>query len=205
VAFVSGWISELRGGLDEALRQYERSIALGSREQDVFRQAAMTAARLKEWERAGHWFAQAADRFPDAGWPQVGLGWYQQRAGRNELAAVHFERAERREPSSARRPWILGQLLAAEGRFEEAGRAYRAALALDPTFVPAHRELALLSERDGHISQAIEHWRRMAVILPGAHRIEALEHLRRLEAAGAGGASPGRRDDAPPATAKDQP
>jgi tetratricopeptide (TPR) repeat protein len=189
VLSASGWVSELRGDLARALNQYERSIALGAREQDVFREAAMIAARLKEWDRAGHWFAAAADRFPGEAWPHVGLGWYHQRGGRAELARTHFEEAERREPYAGRRPWTLGQLLAAEGRLGEAAGAYRAALALDPAFVPAYRELALLAEREGRTSEAIEHWGRIAAILPGVNRTEAAEHLRRLEAEPAGRSS----------------
>jgi len=149
----------------------------------------MTAARMKEWNRAGRWFAEAAGRFPDEAWPHVGLGWYHQRAGRTDLARTHFEAAERREPHSGRRLWILGQLLAAEGRLAEAARAYQAALALDPTFVPASRDLALLSERSGRIPEAIEYWRRIAAILPGISRAEAVEHLRRLQASASGPAT----------------
>ena len=189
IASAGAWVSELRGDLGRASAQYERSIRLGARDQEVFREAAMTAAGLREWDKAGHWFAQAADRFPDKAWPLVGLGWYQQRAGRADLARTYFEGAERREPSSGRRLWILGQLFAAEGRLEEAARAYRAALALDPAFVPASRELALLSERHGRIPEAIEYWRGIAAILPGINRTEAVEHLRRLEASAPGPAA----------------
>ncbi|HYB72580.1 MAG TPA: tetratricopeptide repeat protein [Candidatus Sulfotelmatobacter sp.] len=189
VASAGAWVSELRGDLGLALAQYERSITLGARQPEVFRQAAMSAAGLKEWDRAGYWFAQAADRFPAEAWPLVGLGWYHQRAGRADLARTYFEGAARREPRSGRRLWILGQLLAAEGRLEEAARAYQAALALDPGFVPASRELALLSERHGRIPEAIEYWRRIAAILPGINRTEAVEHLRRLEASAPGPAA----------------
>jgi len=182
-AYVQGWVAEIRGDPREALRQYEQSIALGKPEDVAFRQAAVLAAQAQDWGRAGHWFAAAADRFPQAAWPQIGLGWYRQREGRTDLAQAHHARAERLEPSSPELPWFLGLLLATEGRVGEAAQAYRAALALDASFLPARVALALLLEREGRLAEAIDGWRGIAASLPaGKHRGVALEHLQRLEA-----------------------
>jgi len=76
---------------------------------------------------------------------------------------------------------VLGQLLAAEDRVPEAAAAYRRALRMDPSYVPALRALAEIGEREGRIAEAIAHWRHIAEILPAGHRSEALESLRRLE------------------------
>jgi tetratricopeptide (TPR) repeat protein len=192
-AYLAGWLAELRDAPGEALRQYERSIALGIREGPAFRQAALLSARLKERDRAGRWFAAGADLFPRAAWPEVGLGWYLARTGRADLAQGHLDRAAQLEPNSPERPWFLGQLLAAEGDIQEADRAYRTALALDPSFVPARRELALMAEREGRRADAIADWRRIADALPGSHRVEAEEHLRRLQAAAPASAPRGAR------------
>lgn len=183
VSFMDGWVAELRGDHAQALRGYERAIALGAREGPLLRQAAFLAARIGEWDMAGRWFAAAADLYGQAAWPQVGLGWYHQRMGRDDLARVHFERAAQLEPRSPERPWFQGQLLAMDGHTGEAAREYQAALALDASFVPARRELALLAEREGRIAEAMDQWRRIAASLPGPHGTEAREHLRRLDAA----------------------
>lgn len=188
VAFVAGWVAELRGDPAEALRDYERAIRLGTRIGQAFRQAALLAAQLHHWDRADGWFAAAAERYPRAAWPQVGLGWSRQREGRTDLARAHLERAARLEPASPERPWLLGRLLGAEGRLREAGAAHQAALALDPLFLPARRELAALAERQGRLAEAAGHWRRIASALPGHLRREALAQVRRLEAAGDRGA-----------------
>jgi tetratricopeptide (TPR) repeat protein len=200
-----GWIAELRGETREALMQYERGIARGlSLPPDLrraagiplpLRDAALAAARLGDWERAGRWFVVAAETEPDAAWPHVGLGWYHGRQGRADLARVDFDRAARLEPSSPRHSWLLGQLLAAEGRLREAAAAYHEALRRDPTFVPAHRELALTAEREDRRAEAREHWRSLLALLPaGFHRTEALEHLRRLEGAPVGGPEKSKQD-----------
>ncbi len=193
VASVNGWVAEVRGEPAEALREYERAIALGAHLAPAYRQAALAAVRLQEWDRAGHWFQVAASRYPQAAWPQVGLGWYYERRDSSELARAHFDRAARLEPNASERPWFLGQLLAAEGRLERADQAYRAALALDPAYAPARRELALIAEQGGRTTEAIAHWRDMAQTLPGRHGAEALAHLRRLEAAPGGGTAGGTR------------
>ncbi len=52
---------------------------------------------------------------------------------------------------------------------------------------------ALVWKRECRIEEAIGHWRRIAAALPGAHRAEAVNRLRRLEATGAGGGPAPRR------------
>ncbi len=190
-AYLAGWVAELRGEPSEALRQYERAISLGATESATIRRAAVLAARLKEWDRARHLFQLGADRYPQAAWPQVGLGWDDDRQGRADRARSHFDRAARLEPSSPEPAWLLSQLLAAEGRRREAVQASRAALALDPSFVPARRALAMVAEQEGQTAEAMAHWRHIADSLPAEQQGEALEHLRRLEAAaGARGGQP---------------
>ncbi len=186
VAFVAGWIAELRGERAEALRQYELAIALGTGQRHAVRWAAMMAARLQEWDRAARWFAVAAQASPQAAWPEVGLGWYYEQQGRNDLARVHFERAIRLEPASPERPWFLGQLLAAEGCDGEALQAYRAALALDPSFLPARRDLAILVERQAQVGEARDPRREDAGSLPECSRGQTMGHLRPLGTTGAG-------------------
>ncbi len=80
----------------------------------------------------------------------------------------------------------MSRLQAAEGRFEEAVGSARAALALEPSFLPARRALALVAEREGRIAEAIGHWRSIAQALPKNLGGEAIAHLRRLEGGGAG-------------------
>ena len=192
VASVTGWVAEVRGEPVEALREYERAIAFGARAAPALRQAALAAVRLREWDRAGHWFQVAAGLYPQAAWPQVGLGWYYERQDRADLARAHSEAAARLEPTAPERPGFLGQLRAAEGSTAAAAQAYQAALRLDPSYVPARRELALIAEQEGRVAEAIGHWRRIAEVLPGRHREEALAHLRQFGAAV--GRAPGGRE-----------
>jgi len=186
MSYLKGWIAELEGKHHEALQQYEQAIALGAREPAVFRQAAAMAARVHEWDRAGRWLAVAVERFPREAWPQVGLGWYEQRQGHVDRAMAHSDRAAQLEPNSPERLWFQAQLLAAEGRVAEAVQACEAALTLDPWFVPARRALALIAEQEGRIAAAIGQWQRIQS-LPGGHRREAEMHIRRLEVGGRGG------------------
>ncbi len=182
MAFLAGWVAEARGDGAEALRQYERAFALGSRQESAYLQAAMLAARQGRLERAARWFQTAADLYPRSAWPHVGLGWYHERQDRPDLARAHFEQATRLQPDSPERLWVLSQLLGSEGRTREAVEAARGALALDPSFLPARRALAWIAEQAGRTAEAMGHWRRLAEALPGRQRDEALAHLRRLEA-----------------------
>jgi tetratricopeptide (TPR) repeat protein len=182
-AYIQGSIAEQMGARRAALRQYERSIALGKHDELAYSQAALLSARLHEWDRACGWFAAAAERFPQAAWPQVGLGWHHEREGRADQAREHFKRARLLEPTSPDRFVLLGRLLAAEGRVAEATEAFQRALNLDPSFLPARRALAVAAERQGDLAQAIEQWRNIATALPaGRYRGRILAHLHRLEA-----------------------
>jgi tetratricopeptide (TPR) repeat protein len=181
--YVRGWIAELQGKDREALRHYARSVALGKDDELVFSRSATLAARLHEWDLAGHFFASAAERFPRAAWPQVGLGWYEGRRGHPDVSRAHLERAVRLEPTAPSRPLFLGRLLAAEGRFAEAEQAFREALRLDPAFLPARQSLATLAEQEGHLAEAIQRWRQVEALLPaGRYRARIAARLQRLEA-----------------------
>jgi tetratricopeptide (TPR) repeat protein len=181
--YLRGRIAELKGDRRGALRDYERAISLS---QDAFFEAVLLAARLQERDRAGHLLREAARHLPKAAWPQIGLGWYQERSGRADLAQVHFDRAARLEPASPGPHWFLARLLASEGRLKEAEREYHAALALDPSYLPAHRALAWLAEHGGRLEEARERWRNIVASSPaGSHRTRAMANLRRLEAVGA--------------------
>lgn len=194
VASLLAWLAELREDDAEALRQYERAMALGSQEERVLRQAALLAARQQDWGRASRWFRAGADQFPLAAWPHVGLGCWQERLGRADLARKHFERAARLEPRNAARLSFLGHLRAADGRLQEAVDAHRSALALDPSFVPAQFSLATTLERAGRMAEAASQWRLMASALPeGRQRDAALAGLRRLESAAPGALPAGAR------------
>lgn len=193
VLALAAWIAELRGEGGQALDLYKRASALGPLESQALRQAAILAARFQDWDQAGRWFGMAAARSPQKAWPEVGLGWYYERALKPDLARAHFDRAARLEPNAPERPWFLGQLRSAEGRVQEAVQAYQAALRLDSSFVPARRELAFLAEREGRTAEAMAGWRHIAQALPaGDQRAEALAHLQRLEATR--GRAPGGRE-----------
>ena len=192
IAFLGGQIAELRGDSRQALREYERAIALGPHLGTAYRQAAAMAAREREWERAGRWFAEGEARFPKDVWPHVGLAWYREREGRADLPRAHLERAARLEPNAPEREWFLGQLYATEGRVGKAMQASQAALALDPSFLPARLTLASVLEEEGRIAEAIDGWRGIAASLPaGKQRDGALDRLHRLEAMAAGRRAPG--------------
>lgn len=180
VTFAMASLAEMQGDRGEALHLYERAIDLGAHQERLFRQAVLLAARLQERERAGRLLALAAGRFPEAAWPQMGLGWYADRAGQGRVARSHFERAAQMAPASPERSWFLAQLLGAEGNIPEATQACQAALATDPSFVPARRALALIAEQRGDRHEAIGQWRHILESLPGNLRGEALAHLQRL-------------------------
>jgi superkiller protein 3 len=202
LAYLGGWLAQLGGEPAEALRQYERALSLGVGLARAFRDAALVAAQLHQWDRACHLFQAAAERSPRTAWPEVGLGWCRQRERRLDLAQAHFHRAARLEPASPERPAFLGQLLLAEGRRPEALSAFQAALALDPAHVPAHRAMALLLEQEGRVAEAMERWQSVAASLPPSYRGEALQHLRQLRATPARTASPAPQQDEPPSVPK---
>src|SRR3990167_6536195 len=52
----------------------------------------------------------------------------------------------------------LGVLLEGQGRLEEATQAYQKALSLNPNYLEAHANLAMLYERTGEKEKAIYHW-----------------------------------------------
>lgn len=86
----------------------------------------------------------------------VNLGRLLHDAGDAAAAELHYRDALEAGPS-ATAAFDLAIALEDQGRLGEAGRAYRRAIALDPDFIDAHYNLAMLLEKRGRKAEAFRH------------------------------------------------
>jgi Tfp pilus assembly protein PilF len=89
------------------------------------------------------------------------LGEIHWRLGEAESARQLWARAATLEPGNAAALWHLGQVAEADGRFGDAERSYRAAIAADPDLATAHHDLGMLLLRLGRFAEgwAAHEWR----------------------------------------------
>ncbi len=115
---------------------------------EIYRQSG----RMAEAEEAAR-RALAIDNQLVAGWTNLGI--VLQESGKLEESHLCLQRAVERAPSAENHN-NLANTLKRMGRLEEAGRHYRAALALKPSYAEAHNNLALLLNTLGDGKAAME-------------------------------------------------
>jgi Flp pilus assembly protein TadD len=115
--------------------------------------------RLAAYQEELTLWQDAALYGPDDPLVQSNLGTELSKAGRQQEAFEHFERALRLRPDYHQTHYNLARALEEKGRPREAIVHYRQALQLKPDFAVAHNNLSLLLGAAGETQQAIEHCR----------------------------------------------
>lgn len=110
-------------------------------------------------------FRQLIEAAPQTGAPAYDLGVLLRAGNRLEDAEAAFATAVQRSPRSALPQVALGVVRRERGDFAGALQAYRAALAIDPEYAPAHRNVAVL--QDMYMGEP-------AAALPAYERYQAL-------------------------------
>jgi Flp pilus assembly protein TadD len=160
------WGNQLHaaGRLEEAGAAYARAAAMDARSARARFQLGLTLADLGRNPEAAEAFQQALDRDPAllearnnaaTMWKRSAIAAVE--AGDRTQALDFFGRAARLNPGDADTRVNLGNLLLMTGRFEQAEREFRAALASSPEHAMAHNNLGLLLTRIGRAGEARPH------------------------------------------------
>lgn len=154
-------------GLGRLASRSRRGLAVGALAGALLVLATLTVLRNQVWADPVTLWRDAARKAPSAWTAHFGLGSALGEAGNCREAIPAFEAALRLSPQ-ARVLTNLGTCLAAEGRLFDAGRAYAAAVRLEPAYAPAHHNLGLLALRAGDRERAHGHFLRAVTGDPGA-------------------------------------
>lgn len=101
--------------------------------------------------------------------------------GQLDAAAEAFRQSVRADPFAARPHFYLGKIYERRGEPFEAMYEYEQAVALDGTFFPAIKDLAVLYQNHGFVQKAIETWQQALAACPEPSMRKAIkEHLVRL-------------------------
>ncbi len=113
----------------EAQRQFEQALAL-------LKSGQIPAATTQ--------LQQLASAYPTFVGPLINLGLIELKANRYEAASHYFKQAVERDAKSAVANNYLGVSYRNLGRFNDAETAYKAAIAADDSYAPAHLNLGVL-------------------------------------------------------------
>lgn len=164
------------GRLTEGLRILEEAATADPENpgiQNYLGQVALLAGRFPLSERS---FRRALEIDPLLTDAYNGLGAVLDRVGRKDEAEASFKKAL--DDPAYRTPekiWLnLGILYASQGRDDEAIRALRQAVEIDPKFFRAHYELASVLDRTGKVEEAA----RLYEVAAPEYRGDATYHYR---------------------------
>ena len=154
------------GRPDEAMRCYERALALQPRYPETHYNLGVALARAGRLADAIARY-ESALRFQPA-YPEAhnNLGNTLVRAGRTAEALPHFDAALRLKPGFAEAHNNLGNALLAAGRGDEAGGEFRRALALKPAYPEARYNLGNAHAAAGRMAEALAEFRAALALKP---------------------------------------
>jgi tetratricopeptide (TPR) repeat protein len=129
---ISGFLYSEKGQFAEAVRDFERALALGSADAPLFFNAAFALQRAGRHEEAIRRFQQAIDLDPilDRAW--YGMGLSLAHLGRHEEAVARFKEAARQQPLNPYAGYQLAGALFKLGRQEEVRAEYLRVKQFDP-------------------------------------------------------------------------
>lgn len=140
--FEAGYRAQREGRLDEAIESYQGSIrAFPTAEAHTF--LGWAYSQQRRWEAAIRECEIAIRLDPDFGNPYNDVGAYLIELGRPNEAIGWFEKAKRAKRYEPRHfpHFNLSRVYARQGKIREAIRELEAALALEPEYLVARREL----------------------------------------------------------------
>jgi len=139
----------LDDGSERAEIEFYRALATGSTAAEALTEdAARAVARADSLTQRGRAveaaevLREASVMAPNSGVPLQRLALLERNMGLLQEAVGHMREALRVEPTIAHGNFMLGVLLNESGRHDAAIRAYEAEVRIDPSYAPAHRNLA---------------------------------------------------------------
>ncbi|MGH9335940.1 MAG: tetratricopeptide repeat protein, partial [Vicinamibacteria bacterium] len=116
-----------------AVEAFERVVALAPRDPYAWRQLGSGNLVLQRWTPAIEAFERALEiEGQEEPGLLLALGYAHERRAESERALELYRRAARLAPRSGRPPYRIGRTLMAQGKLEEAEKAFRESAAIDP-------------------------------------------------------------------------
>ncbi len=129
-----------QGKIEEGLAELHRAVALRPEFWQNLDALGIAYFELGRYGEAAAVWKRVTEVLPDSSWGYLTLGAAQQATGDKKGAEANYRKSIEHDPS--RQGWSnLGTLLYAEGRYEDARRAFEEALRLVPNSATGHRNL----------------------------------------------------------------
>ena len=173
-----GYSELFQGHNDEAGRLFNRLLAMGRQKDKGLEGLAMLSLRQGEEDKALELSKQAVQANPENMYAHALQGEVHFRRGELDLAMEFYRQAER---LTSEVKWqqagvrnMMGRILSAEGRKEEALAYYQEAIEQDPTFRPAYDNLGSLLGSMGRSGESIKVLEELLSLDPGNEKALAL-------------------------------
>jgi Flp pilus assembly protein TadD len=167
------------GRLDDAAAHFRKSLELEPRA-EIYSDLGFAMARLGKSAEAVEDYRKALALDPSCASAHANLAVSLVQAGKLGEAESHYRKALAGRPTAETHNG-LGYVLAREGRADDAVREFRAAIDVNPKFVPAYNNLAEALAAQGRLEEAEQYYRRSIAEKPSAAAYNALgDVLRRL-------------------------
>jgi tetratricopeptide (TPR) repeat protein len=150
--------SARRGQMDEAIAQFQKSLAIKSDNMEARRNLGLALSRQGRTDEAVSEYEKALAIDPQDVQTRLNLGNSFLQTGRMNEAMAQYQKVLEIEPDNAEAHNNLGNNFVHMGRMDEAMLQYQKALEISPDFPEAHNGLGACLYRQGKIDDAIAHY-----------------------------------------------
>ncbi|NEQ97182.1 MAG: tetratricopeptide repeat protein, partial [Cyanothece sp. SIO2G6] len=153
---------------DASITYYQKMAVLQPQDAKPFANLGSLYAQRQQWQEAIRSFQQAIERDPEFAGAYRNLARVWQNVGDEQAATECWLKSYELEPDwgTATNRLEMGQRLAQQGRIEDAIATYETAIALDPTLVMAHWQLATLYQQQGQAEPAVAAYGKVLTLQP---------------------------------------
>ncbi len=165
-------MAHLRTGRARAgLASFQRAVELEPTDPDYRVNLGACFMEMGQWKEARSHMETAISWQPQNGQAHHNMSIILERLGDKEGSDRHLAHALKESPEDAETRTLLGQNHLSAGRVDQAGHAFRGALRLDPTYLPAKTGLVMVTRRRSPIFGLYCWFTLMAQRLPPRFRL----------------------------------
>lgn len=172
-----GTLAYERGEKEQAVQWWQEEMTVSPGEPAPAINLGVILTDLGRNEEAIQAFEQAILLAPTEPGPYLELATLYNEAGRTEDAKAILERLETVAKPDPKRWFNVGANFSNEGNEEQAEEAYRRALAIDPEFPEANRELGFTLLRNGQFKDSIPYLEKYLALAPAAQDADVVKDM----------------------------
>ncbi len=167
--FYRGIAHSQMGQDEEAIQEFLAEIPINPDQDATYSNLASIYEKQGKIDEALEYYKKAAEINPQRPELHASMASIYEKKGDEANAALEYKALADVDPTNAAVTWYnIGAIAKNSDKAQEAVRAFKKSVELDPKYAPAHRELGYALVQQGDFAGAVAHFKQYLALAPGA-------------------------------------